>query len=270
MLSEIEALLATIHTLRSPGGCPWDRKQSLTDAARYLLDEAGELLDATLTGDENHAAEELADLLFMICFCCEILGETQPVVFADIARQGNEKLIRRHPHVFGDRQARDTTESQERWNEIKRAEKQAQGIDTDRESLLTDLPASSSPLHQAYRYGKDAADVGFDWADLAGVWDKIQEELEELREVCRQPTSRQEPAAIEHEVGDLLFTVANLARHLRVQPDIALRKANRRFRDRFAQVEQKFAHDRDRMQVASLDELEAAWQEAKTHRSAAD
>lgn len=262
MSDDLDALLQTIHTLRSPGGCPWDRKQSLADATRYLLDEAGELLDAALAADLPHVEEEMADLLFMICFCCEILSESRPVHFHDIARLGNEKLIRRHPHVFGKRQANSSAESQEHWNQIKRAEKRAKGIDVAAESILRDLPAATAPLHQAHEYGKNAAAVGFDWPDIDGVWEKLREELDELREAADQPTEQQREA-IEHEVGDLLFAVANLARHLDIQPDVALRKANQRFRSRFAQVEEEFAHDREKMLAASLDELESAWQAAK-------
>jgi MazG family protein len=258
MPSHSEELLRTIHTLRSPGGCPWDRKQTLPDAARYLLDEAGELLDATLTGDSEAIKEELGDLLFMVCFCCEILGEQERADFQEIARVGNEKLIRRHPHVFGEGSARDTKESQERWNEIKAAEKRANGQEVS-PSALKDLPASSAPLHQAYSYQKDAARVGFDWPEVTGVWNKVTEELTELREAAHQGN----PADLEHELGDLLFAVVNLSRWLKIHPDQALRRANQRFRQRFRHVESSFQHDPQRMQAAGLEAMEAAWQEAK-------
>ena len=162
MSGHFEALLATIHTLRAPGGCPWDRKQTLHDAARYLMDEAGELVEATLAGDTDHAREELGDLLFMISFCTEILGETTGTTMHDVAREGNEKLIRRHPHVFGDAEARDTGHSQELWNAIKAEEKRARGLDPAAESALKDMPAATAPLHQAHNYQKDAAKVGFE------------------------------------------------------------------------------------------------------------
>ncbi len=152
MSSDFQDLLTTIHTLRQPGGCPWDQKQTLHNAARYLMDEAGELVEATLAADTAGAREELADLLFMTCFCTEILGETEPVTMHDIAREGNAKLIRRHPHVFGDDKARDAGESQVRWNAIKREEKRARGLDPDQDSALKDMPASTAPLHQAYGY----------------------------------------------------------------------------------------------------------------------
>lgn len=259
MASDFEDLLSTIHTLRAPGGCPWDRKQTLVDAARYLLDEAGELVDAALSGDQEHVREELGDLLFMTCFCCEILGETAGVSMHDIARQGNAKLIRRHPHVFGDEQAHEVGTSQKLWNGIKAQEKLAKGLDPAAESTLKEMPSSTAPLHLAYRWQHDAADVGFDWPDIGGVKAKLQEELAEFEEAA----AGGDPAAIEHELGDILFSIVNLARWHQVQPDMALRKANRRFADRFRLVEAKFRAEGREPGSATLDELEAAWQEAK-------
>ena len=257
--SEIDALLETIHVLRSPGGCPWDRKQTLPDAARYLLDEGGELLDAALAGDAENAAEELGDLLFMVCFCCEILGETAPYDFGDIARLGNEKLLRRHPHVFGDETASGETESQVHWNEIKAAEREAKGLPRQKASQLTDLPASSSPLRQAHVYQKDAAKSGFDWPDLSGIWEKLHEEIGELEAAV----ANSDTEAMRHEVGDLLLVTTNLARRLGVEADDALRLANRRFRSRFRYLESRFEDPRAQMPEATLDELEDLWREAK-------
>ena len=266
MPPHIEDLLRTIHTLRAPGGCPWDRKQTLSSAAHHLLDEAAELLEASHEADRDHAAEELADLLFMVCFCIEILHEEHPADFAEIARLGNEKLVRRHPHVFGDRRAENTGESQQRWNEVKAAEREAKGLPAQPESLLRDLPPATAPLHQARQYQKDAAEVGFDWPDLDGVWAKIAEEEAELRAAA----AGGDPAAVEAEVGDLLFAVVNLARRLGVRPDEALRGTNRRFRNRFRRLEASFGHARERLERASLDELEAAWQAAKAAERAPD
>ncbi len=254
-------LLETIHTLRSPGGCPWDRKQTLADAARYLLDEAGELLDAALSGDAEHVAEELGDLLFMVAFCCEILGETAPFDFEAVARGGNEKLVRRHPHVFGDVSAADHAESQVHWNAMKAAEKRARGETEPDPTALKDLPASSSPLRQAHTYQRDAAAVGFDWPEISGIWDKVREEMDELADAA----AGDDHGAVEHEVGDILLVVVNLARRLGVEADDALRKANRRFRERFRGVERRF-DDHAAMRAAGLDALEAAWQEAKAER----
>ena len=259
MPSSFEDLLTTIHTLRAPGGCPWDHKQKLTDASRFLMDEAGELLDAALEKDHRGVREELGDLMFMICFCCEILGETHPLTMHDVAREGNAKLIRRHPHVFGDAEARDTQESQERWNAIKAQEKRERGLDPDRESVLKDMPSSTAPLHQAYRYQHDAADHGFDWPAVDGVWAKLREEIGELEEAVQGD----DPDHVEHEIGDLLFSVVNLARWHRVQPDLALRRANRRFRDRFHLVEEEFRDEERSLKEADIAELEASWQRAK-------
>lgn len=266
MASDFEDLLATIHTLRAPGGCPWDRKQTLTDAARYLLDEAGELVDAALTGDVEHVREELADLLFMTFFCCEILGETAGVSMHDIARQGNAKLIRRHPHVFGDEQAHEVGASQKLWNEIKAQEKRDRGLDPDTDSALKEMPASTAPLHLAWRWQHDAAEVGFDWPSIDGVKAKLQEELEELAEA----EASGDADAIEHELGDALFSLVNLARWHRIQPDMALRRANQRFAARFHQVEAQFRAEGRDLGAAPLDELEAAWQAAKRRLAAGD
>lgn len=266
MSADFEELLATIHRLRAPGGCPWDRKQTLVDAARYLLDEAGELVDAALSGDVAHVREELGDLLFMTCFCCEILGETAGVSMHDIARQGNAKLVRRHPHVFGDAEAHEVGTSQKLWNEIKAQEKRDRGLDPEQAGTLKEMPASTAPLHLAYRWQKDAAEVGFDWPDLGGVKAKLAEELAELE----QAEAGGDAAAIEHELGDVLFSLVNLARWHHVQPDMALRRANRRFAERFGLVEAALRARGRPLASVPLAELEAAWQDAKRQLAARD
>ena len=259
MATPFEELLATIETLRAPGGCPWDQKQDLVSAARFLMDEAGELVEAALAADPEGSAEELGDLLFMTCFCTKILGETTGVHMQDIARLGNEKLIRRHPHVFGETGAQGVEDSQERWNAIKAEEKRAKGLDPEQESVLKDMPASTAPLHQAYNYQDNAADEGFDWPDISGAWAKLQEEIGELEEAAAAGDSQ----AIEHELGDLLFSVVNIARWHKIQPDMALRKANQRFRSRFHLVENDFKNRNEAMSEVSLEKLEASWQAAK-------
>lgn len=259
MFRNVQALLTTIDTLRSPGGCPWDRKQTLVSAAHHLQEEAAEVLEAALGGDPAAVREELGDLLFMVCFVTRILSEELPTDLDEVARLGNEKLLRRHPHVFGDNPAADVSASQERWHQIKAEEKRSKGLDPDRESVLKDLPASQPPLRQAYRYQKDAARVGFDWPDLAGVWDKLREEEAELHAAA----AAGDQSAIDHELGDILFAWANLARWLGVHPDLALRRANQRFRARFHAVEAAFGGDQAAMRAAGLAALEAAWQQAK-------
>ncbi len=259
MSEHFEALLKTIDTLRNPGGCPWDRKQNLLNAARYLMDEAGELVESALEGDEDGCEEELADLLFMTSFCTRILSESRPVDMHDIARIGNEKLIRRHPAVFGNEEAADTSESQKQWNAIKAEEKRAKGLDPEKDSTLKDMPASTAPLHQAYNYQKNAVDVGFDWPSIDGAWEKLKEEQNEFADAVQQGDRK----AMEHELGDVLFSVVNVARWLKIQPDMALRKANNRFRSRFHLVEDEFLNSNKSMQDAPIEELEASWQRAK-------
>ncbi len=264
MSARFEELLKTIRILRAPGGCPWDQKQTLHNAARYLMDEAAELVEATLAEDLPGAREELADLLFMTCFCTEIMGETDDVDMHEIARLGNEKLIRRHPHVFGDKKAHDTGQSQELWNAIKAEEKRAKGLDPDRDSALKDMPAATSPLHQAMNYQKDAAAVGFDWPDIEGVWEKLHEELDELKEAAASGDSHH----IQRELGDLIFSIVNVGRWLKIQPDMALRRANTRFRERFHLVEDDFRDRQVPMKGADIDKLEASWQAAKAKLNA--
>ncbi len=259
MADHFNELLQTIKTLRAPGGCPWDQKQSLHNAARYLMDEAAELVEATLADDIPGAREELGDLLFMTCFCTEIMGETTGTTMQDVAQEGNEKLIRRHPHVFGDKDAHDTGQSQELWNAIKAEEKRAKGLDPERDSALKDMPAATSPLHQAMNYQKDAAGVGFDWPSIDGVWAKLHEELDELKEAAESGDAHH----IQHEMGDLIFSLVNVARWLKIQPDMALRRANTRFRSRFHLVEDDFRARGLDMKAVDIDALEASWQKAK-------
>ena len=259
MSGHFDNLLQTIVTLRAPGGCPWDRQQSLSNAARYLMDEAGELLDAALDGDSTHIKEELGDLLFMTCFCCQILGETDTVTMDEIARLGNEKLLRRHPHVFGDEAASNSEESQERWNAIKAQEKRERGLDPSQESALKDLSASTAPLHQAHGYQDNAAEVGFDWPSIDGVRAKLHEEWGELE----QAVADDDHAAMTAELGDFLFSAVNLARWLKIPPDTALRQANRRFRQRFQLMEADLRRQGQNLKDLSLEEMEKAWSEAK-------
>lgn len=262
-LPRTEALLETIRILRAPGGCPWDRRQTLPDATRYLMDEAGELLDAALSGDREHTAEELADLLYMVCFCREIMNEAQPITFEEIATLGNEKLVRRHPHVFGEAPAADHHESQERWNAVKAAEKRARGLDTERASVLKDLSASSSPLAQATEYQENAASVGFTFADAAGAWAQLAEELAELQRAAADAAAGDAGDAVRHELGDVLFAAVNLARLLGAAPDDALRLANRRFRARFRAVEARHAWSRESLRAATPAQLLADWRASR-------
>jgi len=254
MAGPFDDLLATIATLRAPGGCPWDRKQTLPDAARYLLDEAGELVDSALAGDHAGVREELADLLFMTCFCCEILGESRPVTMHDVARQGNEKLIRRHPHVFGESVAGSSKAVLRQWEEIKRSEKGHQD-----EPYLHHVGHGLPALLRASKLQKKAAKVGFDWPDVSGAVPKIAEETAEVLAAA----DGDDADAVHDELGDLLFAVVNVARHLGVEPESALRAATAKFRQRFEGVERLAAERSIELRDADLATLDALWDEVK-------
>jgi len=173
---------------------------------------------------------------------------------------GNEKLIRRHPHVFGENdQTDDTGESQQSWEAIKAQEKRDKGIDPEQDSALKVMPASCAPLHQAYGFQKNASGVGFDWPDISGVWDKFFEEVDEVKEAIESGDKQ----AMQHELGDLLFSVVNLARWVKIQPDMALRQANTRFQQRFHLVEEEYKSAGKSMQEVEIEALELAWQRAK-------
>ncbi len=219
-------LVGVCRRLRAPDGCPWDREQTLTTMTPYLTEEAVESGEAIASGDRNHVAEELGDLAFLSIFCLELLaGEGGPDL-AESLERASQKLIRRHPHVYGDTTVKDGDAAYRQWQEIKKAEK---GDRAEHASLLGDQPKGLPALVAAYRTQEKAAAVGFDWPDAQGPLAKVREETEELaREVGHDVT-----LATRHEVGDLLFAVVNLARHLRIDPERELRATTHRFRDRF-------------------------------------
>jgi MazG family protein len=278
----LEHLLDILVKLRGPEGCPWDQEQDLGSAARHLSDEVHEYVDSAVEGDVPHVRKELADLLYMVAFNWLLLSEEDGTAFDELARLGAEKLIRRHPHVFGDASAYSSADSNLLWNQIKaqeraeaarvaRAEGSA-GESTDAgetadpsddtpppPSALKDLSPSASPLRQAVMFGQGAASTGFDWPDSDAVIDKLHEELGELQEAQHAEDEK----AVAEELGDVLFAVTQLARKLGVDPDVALRNTNRKFADRFRQVESRFGHDPARMRSAGLDELHAAYLEIK-------
>lgn len=270
----LQRLLDILVQLRGPAGCPWDRAQTLATAARYLADEVHEYADVATTGDLPAASHELADLLYMVCFNWLLLHEQRPMPFDELAHAGADKLIRRHPHVFGGEQARTEQDSQLLWNRIKAQERAAAGAAagvatsgasdaqastgaTAPPTALKQLAASVSPLRQAALYGSSAADVGFDWPAATAAFAKLDEEVAELRTAMAQ----EQAAAVEAELGDVLFAAVQAARKLGVDPDTALRGANRRFAGRFQRLEAAFGHDAPRMRATPKEELLAKWRE---------
>jgi MazG family protein len=248
-------LVEVMAKLRAPGGCPWDRKQTFDTIKSYLLEEAYEVMDAIDRRDWPGLEEELGDLLLQPVFLAEMAQEQGLFTIADSLDAINEKLIRRHPHVFGDAHAETPEEVKLRWDEIKKQEK-APAADAP---ILDAVPRNLPALVEAEKIGHKAAVTGFEWPDISGVLDKLQEEAAELAR-ARESEDRDH---IQHELGDLLFTVVNLARFLKVDPEQALRKTNARFRRRFAYVEAEMDEG------ASLEKMEELWQCAKRRESAA-
>lgn len=243
-------LLGIIDRLRAPGGCPWDREQTEESMTPHLLEEAYEAIDAIRSGGAEASCEELGDVLMNVLMIARIASETERFDSEAVARSISDKLVRRHPHVFGDARADDKDQVLANWERIKKAEK-GPGHGT-LDGLPVDLPA----LLLAYRIGEKVARVGFDWPDLAGPRAKLREELAELDAAI----AADDPDDIAAEIGDALFALANLARHLNVNPEMALRGTGERFKQRFAHVEQQLG---DRLGTASLQEMEAHWQAAK-------
>lgn len=242
--------------MRAPGGCPWDRKQTFDSIKKYTLEETYEVLDAIDRRDWPGLTEELGDLLLQPVFLAEMAAEAGLFTIADALDAINEKLVRRHPHVFADAIANTADDVKQRWEEIKRREKPEQ---PGASSVLDGVPRNLPALIEAEKVSERAARIGFEWPDIGGVLEKLLEETRELAS-AKQNGDKQE---IEHEIGDLLFTLVNVARFLQVDPEQALRKTNGRFRSRFAYVERELAAHGDAPESASLDRMEALWQEAK-------
>jgi len=270
-----DELVRIMATLRGPEGCPWDREQTLGSLRPFLLEETYEALAALDHGDMAGLREELGDLLFEIVFLARVAEEGGHFTVADAAADVGAKLVRRHPHVFGDEPR--LTKAGEvigKWEEMKAKEAGSSRSDGSsgsseskgRKTLLSGVPVTLPALLRAYEYGSRAAAVGFDWARAADVVEKIDEEAREIRELVDQVGQADQVvpvARIEEEVGDLLFAIANLSRKLGVEPEAALRRANDKFRDRFGHVEARITARGERMQDKSLDELDAEWRAVK-------
>lgn len=245
--------------LRAPDGCPWDQKQTFDTIKPYLLEETYEVLDAIDARDWLELCEELGDLMLQPVFFAQMASEAGYFNIADALRAINEKLIRRHPHVFGDGEA-DTPEAVKvRWDQIKAEEKAAKG--RRETTLLESVPRALPALVEADQIAKKAAAVGFDWENAGQVLDKLREELDELE-------AAREPEEIEGELGDLLFVLVNLARFKKVDPEQALRKTNAKFRQRFGHIERRLREQGKTWEETGIAEMEALWQEAKTFKSA--
>ena len=253
---EIGELLALIRSLRSPAGCPWDRVQKEKDLGRYVLSEAYEVIDAIAGGSPADLREELGDLLFQILFLVVLAEEQGHFDLAGVVREVSEKMIRRHPHVFADKPVRDVAEVKANWKEIKATEKcKGRQASTLFDGISRSLPA----LSRAQDITARAATVGFDWERTEQVIEKIEEELQELKEAI----GWQDQDGMEEEIGDLLFSVVNLSRFAQVQAEAALRRTTGKFLRRFQYIERRLQEEGVRMEEAGLATLDRLWEEAK-------
>lgn len=248
-LPALRELQRIIARLRAPDGCPWDRKQTITSMAPHLLEETHEALDAIRAEAMDGTCEELGDVLMNVLLIAQIAAEEGHFDLEQVARQVGDKLVRRHPHVFGDGEAEDTDEVLTTWEAIKRQEKGGAP-----RGALAGIPSGLPALHKAYRVGEKAARTGFDWPDARGPREKLDEEIGELDRALASGEG------VAEEFGDVLFSVVNLARHHKVQPEEALAACIERFSSRFRFVEERLGA---RLSEASLEEMETAWAEAK-------
>jgi MazG family protein len=251
-------LLRIMARLRAPGGCPWDRKQTFDTIKGYLLEEAYEVMDAIDARDWPGLEEELGDLLLQPVFFAEMAREQGLFSIGDSLEAINRKLVRRHPHVFADASAETADDVKIRWDEIKKEEKTARGGEAAG-SILESVPRNLPALVEADKIGHKVGKVGFEWPDVSGVIQKLQEEAAELAEAHANGNA----GHIEDEIGDLLFNVVNLARYLNVDPEQALRKTNAKFRTRFAYIERIVKAGGSTLEESSLERMEELWQEAK-------
>jgi MazG family protein len=261
--TELTRLVTIVDRLRD--GCPWDREQTLATMAPCAQEEAAEVADAVASGRDDHVCEELGDLLMNVFLMGRIAEQAGRFGLADVARRIGDKLVHRHPHVFGDVKAETAKQALASWDRIKEQEKaelRARG-ELPPASVLDGVPERLSALGRAFKLGKKAAKVGFDWPDPRGALEKVREETAELEQAASaSPGSApaNARAALEHELGDLLFAVVNVARKLELDPEQALRGANVRFERRFRHVEQALG---PRLPQATLDEMEGLWRRAK-------
>jgi ATP diphosphatase len=267
----MEKLLQIMALLRDrQHGCPWDLEQTLTSLTRYTLEEVYEVVDAVEDGSAEALRDELGDLLFQVVFYARLAEEDGHFDFTDVVEAISAKLLRRHPHVFpsgtiesfGQPQNLDADQVVTNWEAIKKQERRLKGANEEEKhkvSVLADIPNALPALERSLKMQKRAAAVGFDWPEVAPVLAKLKEEIAELEAAMNAG----EQQAIEHETGDILFAVVNLARHLRIEPEIALRQSNRRFVRRFTFIEEQLEKANIRPEEAGLDKLDQLWKVAK-------
>ena len=282
-----EALVALQARLRAPNGCPWDREQTHDSLRTYLVEETYEVLEALDSGDDTKIADELGDLLLQIVFHSQLAREAGRFDIAEVIERIHTKLVRRHPHVFGRVRAKTSAQVLKNWEQLKSDERQAEqerskdhGATPGKKpyaSLLDGVPRTLPAVLEAYQLTRRASRIGFDWDNIQGLFEKLGEESAELRAALGprsasrlKDTSRTPDARLEEEIGDLLFVAVNVARFLDADPEIALKKANRKFIARFKEMEHQAARSGRRLADVSRDELERLWEQAKAQRLPSD
>ena len=265
MSKSLDELIAVMARLRAPGGCPWDREQTYSSLSQYLLEEAYETFDAIQeadqTGDITNLKEELGDLLLQVIFHSTIATEKGDFTIDDVAAGITQKLVLRHPHVFGDAKLERAEDVLDNWDQLKADERKASGKkEKNLESILDEVPVHFPGLLEGLKLTKQAAKVGFDWKDAAQIFDKLDEETRELKTAI----DGRDAGEVAEEIGDLLFVVVNLARHLDVEPETALKRTNRKFRKRFKYIEDQLKKTGQPLETSTLDEMDRLWNESKT------
>src|ERR1700752_37159 len=264
-------LVNLMERLRSPNGCPWDREQTYETLAPMLLEEAYEAFEAVEEARAGRPAEfcdELGDLLFQIVFYAQVAKERGDFNINDVTNAIHTKMVRRHPHVFGDVKADDSATVLLNWEAMKAEERRTAGrTETKKDSLLDGGSSKAPALMEAHQLSTKAARVGFDWKNVDDIFDKLHEEIEELRVAIKDHSQTNDEAHHDRgreEIGDLLFAATNIARHMHVEPEAALKLTNRKFRKRFGYIERKLREGDKTFDATTIDELESLWQEAKT------
>lgn len=257
---EFAAFVDTIAALRAPGGCPWDREQTHESIARNMIEEAYEAVDAIEQHDAAHLREELGDVLLQVVLQSQIAADAGEFTVADVCHDVNEKMIRRHPHVFGEEAAASADEVLSIWDNVKLAEKSASDAQEEApKGLLDAVPVSFPALLQAYKISRKAVAVGFEWETVEEVWAKVEEEIAEFKQACQNGTAEEK----ELEFGDVLFSLVNVARKEGIDAETALRASCRKFRERWAFMEGAAWGQGLRIEELSMEEMQQLWDQAK-------
>jgi len=263
--NSLGAVMALIQRLRGEDGCPWDQKQTPQSLAVYLIEEMYELVDAVSSGNEQSVCEELGDVIFQVLFLSELYSESDSFDLDTVVQHNIEKMIRRHPHVFGEKKVTSTADIRDNWHAIKKEEQKANR--RAQASVLDSIPASLPALMRSYRVSERAARTGFDWNDLTEVMAKVEEEWDEFKMAVQQIRDEDSRHMAAVEFGDIIFTLSNVARFVGFHPETALTAAINKFEQRFQSMEQAFIRQGGELENASREEMDRAWETAKEETS---